>query len=177
MVSWQPTTDISLGCALACALILHPAALTQSASHLPTFLPQFHPAPPPLSSTHPHQEDGEHAHEHDSSISSVGITREGTCDMDSLQAWLRKLLTEQGNDLFRSKGVLSVDGSDDRYVFQGVHMLLQMTCSSQGDCPPWAPGEKRLNRIVFIGRNLDRCVVVWCVCVGGLHVDDLLRDV
>jgi hypothetical protein len=35
-------------------------------------------------------------------------------------------------------------------------MLLQMTCSSQGDVQPWGPTEKRLNRIVFIGRNLDR---------------------
>lgn len=35
-------------------------------------------------------------------------------------------------------------------------MLLQMTCSSQGDCPTWDPNEKRVNRIVFIGRNLDR---------------------
>lgn len=35
-------------------------------------------------------------------------------------------------------------------------MLLQMTCSSQGDCSPWEPNEKRVNKIVFIGRNLDR---------------------
>jgi hypothetical protein len=35
-------------------------------------------------------------------------------------------------------------------------MLLQMTCSSQGDVPPWGPDEQRINRLVFIGRNLDR---------------------
>ena len=46
--------------------------------------------------------------------------------------------------------------SPGRYVFQGVHMLLQMTCSSQGDVAPWGVNEKRTNRIVFIGRNLDR---------------------
>jgi hypothetical protein len=43
-----------------------------------------------------------------------------------------------------------------RYVFQGVHMLMQMTCTSQGDVMPWGPSERRVNRIVFIGRNLDR---------------------
>jgi len=43
-----------------------------------------------------------------------------------------------------------------RYVFQGVHMLMQMTCSTEGDVRPWGPDEKRINRIVFIGRNLDR---------------------
>jgi G3E family GTPase len=61
--------------------------------------------------THP-QEDKEH--EHDSTITSVGITREGLCDMDSLQAWLQGLLRDKGADLFRSKGVLAVVGSDDR---------------------------------------------------------------
>jgi hypothetical protein len=35
-------------------------------------------------------------------------------------------------------------------------MLLQMTSSSQGDVPHWGPNEKRTNKIVFIGRNLDR---------------------
>lgn len=35
-------------------------------------------------------------------------------------------------------------------------MLMQMTCSTQGDVRPWGPDEKRVNRIVFIGRNLDR---------------------
>lgn len=35
-------------------------------------------------------------------------------------------------------------------------MLMQMTCSTQGDVRPWGPDEKRINRIVFIGRNLDR---------------------
>jgi hypothetical protein len=52
--------------------------------------------------------------------------------------------------------LLSHSHPTNRYVFQGVHMLLQMTCSTAGDCPPWDPSEKRVNRIVFIGRNLDR---------------------
>ncbi|WIA35284.1 hypothetical protein OEZ86_003743 [Tetradesmus obliquus] len=98
-------------------------------------------------------------HEHDSSISSVGIEREGLCDMALLQQWLGGLLREQGADLFRSKGVLAVQGSDDRYVFQGVHMLMQMSCSSSGGVLPWGPQERRLNRIVFIGRNLDRAAL------------------
>jgi len=58
------------------------------------------------------QEDKEH--EHDSTISSVGITCEGLCDMDKLQQWLQGLLRDKGADLFRSKGVLAMEGSDDR---------------------------------------------------------------
>jgi G3E family GTPase len=49
------------------------------------------------------------------------------------------------------KGVLDIDGSDQRYVFQGVHMLFD----GQPD-RLWQPDEARINRIVFIGRNLDR---------------------
>lgn len=95
-------------------------------------------------------------HEHDSSVTSVGISCPGALDIAKLNAWLGQLLRERGADLFRSKGVLCIDGSDDRYVFQGVHMLLQMTSSANGDVAPWKPGEERRNRLVFIGRGLDR---------------------
>lgn len=43
-----------------------------------------------------------------------------------------------------------------RYFFQGVHMLLAFGCSAEGMGQPWAADEKRLNKLVFIGRNLDR---------------------
>ena len=58
------------------------------------------------------QEDKEH--EHDNTVTSVGIEREGACNMGKLQAWLSSLLRDKGADLFRSKGVLAVQGSDDR---------------------------------------------------------------
>eukprot|EP00882_Tetradesmus_deserticola_P012086 GHRQ01012803.1.p1 GENE.GHRQ01012803.1~~GHRQ01012803.1.p1 ORF type:complete len:226 (+),score=107.14 GHRQ01012803.1:32-709(+) len=53
-------------------------------------------------------------HEHDNTISSVGIERAGECDMDKLQQWLGGLLRDKGADLFRSKGVLAVQGSNER---------------------------------------------------------------
>jgi G3E family GTPase len=43
-----------------------------------------------------------------------------------------------------------------RFVFQGVHMLLDMNSSADGVGKPWAAGEKRVNKLVFIGKNLDR---------------------
>ena len=43
-----------------------------------------------------------------------------------------------------------------RHFFQGVHMLLSFGSSAEGIGEPWKAGEKRKNRIVFIGRNLDR---------------------
>ncbi|MFV0429141.1 MAG: CobW family GTP-binding protein [Arachnia sp.] len=90
-------------------------------------------------------------HQHDLTISSVGIEIEDTVEVDKLNAWLGTLLGERGVDIFRSKGILNIRGLDSQYVFQGVHMLFD---GAEGR--PWGPEEKRVNRLVFIGRNLDR---------------------
>jgi G3E family GTPase len=48
------------------------------------------------------------------------------------------------------KGVLSIHGSPNRFIFQGVHMLFDGR-------PDRAWGEEpRHNSLIFIGRNLDR---------------------
>ncbi|KAH7619467.1 putative Aspartyl/glutamyl-tRNA(Asn/Gln) amidotransferase subunit B [Nannochloris sp. 'desiccata'] len=90
--------------------------------------------------------DPDQEHEHDSSVSSVGIEVEGQCDFKKLNTWLSALLQEKGADIFRSKGVLCVDGSDERFVFQGVHMLLSFGNSSEGIGRPWGKDEKKVNR-------------------------------
>lgn len=95
--------------------------------------------------------DPDSEHQHDGSVSSVGIDVEGPVNVELLNEWLGKLLTERGPDLFRSKGVLNLAGTDQRYVFQGVHMLHDGELGA-----PWRPGESRRNRMIFIGRNLDR---------------------
>ncbi|XP_019439209.1 PREDICTED: uncharacterized protein LOC109344941 [Lupinus angustifolius] len=100
-----------------------------------------------------HEHKGHHHHHdhvHDSAVSSVSIVAEGTTDLDEVDDWLERVIEEKGEDLYRMKGVLSVDGSDQRYVFQGVHSMLD-------GCPgkTWEPQEKRINKLVFIGRNLD----------------------
>lgn len=91
-----------------------------------------------------------HDHKHDSAVSSVSIVSEGTLDLDELDDWLERLVEEKGDDLYRMKGVLSVNDSETRYVFQGVHSTLD-------GCPgkAWGSDEKRINKLVFIGRNLD----------------------
>jgi G3E family GTPase len=93
-------------------------------------------------------EDAEH--QHDLSVTSVGIELPGDLAMEPLNDWLGWLLSNRGVDIFRSKGILSVDGMPERYVFQGVHMLFDGT---EGE--PWGDAE-RGSRAVFIGRNLDR---------------------
>ena len=90
-------------------------------------------------------------HEHDASVSSVGIEDAAELDPKRLNAWLGELLQTRGEDLFRCKGILNFRGSPMRVVFQGVHMLLESNTDRR-----WQPGETRFNRLVFIGRNLDR---------------------
>ena len=92
-------------------------------------------------------------HEHDEEVSSVGINTPGDLDLEKFQAWLRELLANQGPDIFRMKGVLSFAGEEERYVFQGVHMLFDGRSDR-----PWREGE-RANSLIFIGRNLDRDVL------------------
>lgn len=100
--------------------------------------------------TQEHHQRHHHNHVHDSAVSSVSIVFEGMLDLDEVDDWLERLIEEKGDDLYRMKGVLSVTGSDQRYIFQGVHSLLD-------GCPgkTWGPDEKRINKLVFIGRNLD----------------------
>jgi G3E family GTPase len=92
------------------------------------------------------------AHQHDESVTSVGIDLPGDLDEERLNTWISTLLREKGTEIFRMKGILSVAGSPNQLVFQGVHMLFD---SNEGR--PW--GKKaRSNKLVFIGRGLDR---VW----------------
>ncbi|GKQ40740.1 GTP-binding protein [Streptomyces sp. A012304] len=90
-------------------------------------------------------------HQHDTTVTSVGIELDGEVDDGRLNAWLGNLLRTKGADIFRSKGILAIAGSSRQYVFQGVHMLLMGEEGAQ-----WRTDEPRRNRLVFIGRNLDR---------------------
>ncbi len=89
-------------------------------------------------------------HEHDDTITSVGISQPGDMDPQRTEAWLGKLLRDQGQDLFRCKGVLSLRGDPRRHVFQGVHMLMDTSAQRE-----WGD-EPRHNTLIFIGRHLDR---------------------
>jgi G3E family GTPase len=91
----------------------------------------------------------DHDHAHDDDVTSLSLTSDTPLDLDKFQTWFGKLLQTRGQDILRSKGILDFKGEDDRYVFQGVHML--MDGAPMGVWPEGA----RHSRIVFIGRNLD----------------------
>jgi G3E family GTPase len=90
-------------------------------------------------------------HEHDESVSSVGVRLTGDIDPKAFESWVVNLLRTRGTDIFRMKGVLSIAGDEERFVFQGVHMLFD---GEKGK--PWHPQETRESQLIFIGRNLDR---------------------
>ena len=97
--------------------------------------------------------DTESEHEHDDRVTSTSSRFEGALNVNKLERWIGELMQSKGEDLFRYKGVLAVKGMDQKFVFQGVHMLFGGGFSSE--VAPWKEGETRECRFVFIGRNLD----------------------
>jgi G3E family GTPase len=90
------------------------------------------------------------SHHHADDISSIGIRDPRPLDATKLNQWLDYLLKTRGQDIFRMKGVLNVQGEDRRQVFHGVHMMFDAQSER-----PWGNAE-RVNQLVFIGRDLDR---------------------
>jgi len=89
-------------------------------------------------------------HEHDEAVTSVGIVLDGDLDLKKMNRWLQDVLGRMGPDIFRMKGILSIQGEENRFVFQGVHMLFDGRPDR-----PWGK-EPRHNSLIFIGRNLNR---------------------
>jgi G3E family GTPase len=105
---------------------------------------------------HDHGHDHEHArshgglkHYHDEEMQSIALHTDKPLDPDKFFPWVQDLVQKEGPNILRCKGILAFKDDDQRFVFQGVHMILD------GDHQrPWKAGEKRDSRIIFIGRNL-----------------------
>ncbi len=88
-------------------------------------------------------------HSHDPSVASVSFTFDRPFDAERLMHKLHELLAIRGDDIFRVKGILHVQGDGRRHVLQGVHRLLEIKPSL-----PWWD-ETPISKIVFIGRHLQ----------------------
>jgi G3E family GTPase len=98
---------------------------------------------------HGHHHHGGLKHYHDEEMQSISLKSDAPLDADKFFPWVQDLVQQEGPNILRSKGILSFKNDDERFVFQGVHMILD------GDHQrPWQDGEPRQSRIVFIGRNL-----------------------
>lgn len=93
----------------------------------------------------------DHNHGHTENIATVAIAVPGDLDGVKVSHWFRELIAEFGDKIMRMKGILNLRKDTDQFVFQGVHMLFE---GRPGRA--WAADEERLNRLVFIGRDLNK---------------------
>ena len=109
---------------------------------------------------HHHHHDHDHGHGHglkhyhDEDMQSLALSSDKPLDPARFMPWLQNLVATEGQKILRSKGILAFSDDNDRYVFQGVHMMLE------GDHQrPWKDGEPRKSRLVFIGRELPETAI------------------
>jgi G3E family GTPase len=101
-----------------------------------------------------HHDGGSLKHYHDEEMQSFSLSSERPLDADKFFPWVQDLVQKEGPNILRCKGILSFKDDDERFVFQGVHMILDGDHQRR-----WAEGEKRASRIVFIGRNLPHDLI------------------
>jgi G3E family GTPase len=105
---------------------------------------------------HPsHAQPHVHHHAHDDDVKSFVFRSKRPFNPAKLEDFLGAIVQVYGPKMLRYKGVLYMKGSDRKVVFQGVHQLMG---SDLG--PKWAPGEEKMSKMVFIGIDLPKDVLV-----------------
>jgi len=91
-------------------------------------------------------------HQHDERVTSIGFVlgADEQINLFKLQNWIGTLIQNFNQDLFRYKGVIAVKGMDQKFVFQGVHMLFGGDFAAQ-----WGDAERK-SVFCFIGRDLPK---------------------
>nr|WP_315208977.1 GTP-binding protein [uncultured Albidiferax sp.] len=100
---------------------------------------------------HDHGHEGAHHHHHDDDVQSFVFKSDRPFDPAKLEDFLSAIVNIYGPRMLRYKGVLNMQGTERKVIFQGVHQLMG---SDLG--PEWAAGEKRGSKMVFIGIELPK---------------------
>ena len=113
---------------------------------------------------HPsHAKEHGHHHHHDDDVKSFVFRSDKPFSPAKLEDFLSAIVNIYGPRMLRYKGVLNMEGTERKVIFQGVHQLMG---SDLG--PAWAAGEHRTSKMVFIGidlpkdiflQGLEQCVV------------------
>jgi G3E family GTPase len=106
---------------------------------------------------HDHHHDHDHGglqHFHDEDMQSLSLSTDKALDPEKFFPWIQNLVAQEGQNILRSKGILSFKDDPKRFAFQGVHMMLDG--DHQRD---WRDSEERVSRIVFIGRELPESMI------------------
>nr|WP_316641212.1 GTP-binding protein [uncultured Roseateles sp.] len=128
--------------------------------------PDFLKADEPHGHKHDHKHDhhdhehGEHCdhphhHAHDDDVKSFVFKSNKAFNPAKLEDFLGAIVQVYGPKMLRYKGVLNMKGSDRKVIFQGVHQLMG---SDLG--PKWAPGETKTSKMVFIGIDLPKDILL-----------------
>ena len=106
---------------------------------------------------HDHGEhcDHPHHHAHDDDVKSFVFRSDKAFNPAKLEDFLGAIVQVYGPKMLRYKGVLHMKGSERKVIFQGVHQLMG---SDLG--PKWAPGEKKQSKMVFIGIDLPKDILL-----------------
>jgi len=106
---------------------------------------------------HEHDEHCDHPahHAHDDDVKSFVFRSKRAFNPAKLEDFLGAIVQVYGPKMLRYKGVLYMKGSDRKVVFQGVHQLMG---SDLG--PKWAPGEEKSSKMVFIGIDMPKDVLL-----------------
>jgi G3E family GTPase len=112
---------------------------------------------------HGYHHNGGPKHYHDEDMQSLSLRSDKPLDPDKFLPWINDLVAKEGPKILRCKGILSFKDDPQRFVLQGVHMVLDG--DHQRD---WKPDEKRESRLVFIGRELDTAAIeqAFLACVA-----------
>ncbi|MFA6615803.1 MAG: GTP-binding protein [Hydrogenophaga sp.] len=104
--------------------------------------------------SHQHGHAHGHHHHHDDDVKSFVYRAERPFDPAKLEDFLGAIVQVYGPRMLRYKGVLNMQGTERKVIFQGVHQLMG---SDLG--PAWADGEPRVSKMVFIGIDLPRDIL------------------
>ncbi len=88
-------------------------------------------------------------HYHDEEMQSLSVRLDGDVDPEKFLPWIQDYIQREGPQILRSKGILAFKNEPRRFVYQGVHMILDGDLQRE-----WKPDEARVSRMVFIGRHL-----------------------
>jgi G3E family GTPase len=104
-----------------------------------------------------HHHDHDHGglrHFHDEDMKSLSLSTDQALDPEKFFPWIQNLVAQEGQNILRSKGILSFKDDPKRFAFQGVHMMLDGDHQRE-----WRDSETRQSRIVFIGRELPENMI------------------
>ncbi|MBT9474271.1 GTP-binding protein [Polaromonas sp.] len=96
-----------------------------------------------------------HHHHHDDDVKSFVFRSDKPFSPAKLEDFLGAVVNIYGPRMLRYKGVLNMEGTDRKVIFQGVHQLMG---SDLG--PAWAAGEEKTSKMVFIGIDLPKDIFV-----------------